>query len=229
VGHQICRSIINKVRSERDSLTPTAESASMKRFGFLGIFLALFSIVLSHPSLSQQNMTESQNAILRQTLAANGSISRAMHNSFWADAPKSNIGEFDRAFIWLLDSAKIAQIYQRALWQSALFSYEQKEIVRTEALGESERAIKEFNLKNAPFKEGSKDYDDFVNAYAARTKISDENARRLLEAAARHSELKAVNGEVVIIDDALIRTVLDQMDASFGRLKLLINPVWKGN
>jgi hypothetical protein len=200
----------------------------MKRLPSLAVLLALYLSAFLNPSLALQSMTESQTAILRQTMAADGHVNQEMHKKFWADAPKNLNGEADSVFIWLVNSTKLAQEYQRALWQSALFSYEQRELVRTESLGQSERELEKMNISNSPFKKGSKDYDDFVKAYTAQSRISAENAKRLLEAAASHGELKAVNGETVKVDGTLIRTVLDQMNSSFARLRILLNPVWAG-
>jgi hypothetical protein len=200
----------------------------MNKWGMLRRFLFLCALMFSTPAFSQEGMTEAQNVILRQTMSVGGSITKEMHEKFWADVPKGAVGQWNPLFLWLLNNTKLAQIYQRALWQSALFSYEQNEIIRTEALGKSEKAISDFIVESAPFKKGSKEYDSFLKAYRSRMISSEENARRLLEAAARHQNLEAVNGEVVKIDDMLIKSVLDRMNEGFGRLELLIDPVWKG-
>ena len=190
--------------------------------------LFFYCLVFSTPAFSQEGLTESQSLILRQTLSAGGSITKEMHTKFWADVPKVDGRTRDPMVLFLLRSTTLGQTYQRALWQSALISYDQKAVIRTESLGESERAYSKYMIESAPFKMGSPEHSAFEKAYKARAAISIEHSKRLLEAAASHQNLVAVDGTATKIDDNVIRTVLAGLDASFERMKLLVNPVWKG-
>ena len=199
----------------------------MGKRGVLIKLLLLSVLTFATPAFSQEGMSESQNLIFRQTMSVGGSITKEMHEKFWSEVPKNAVGEWNPMFLFLLDNIKLGQTYQRALWQSALISYDQSEVIRTEALGESERALS-LVIESAPVKKGTKEHDIFMQAYKSRVAISNENAKRLLEAAASHKDLLAVNGETKRIDEVLIKTVLEGLDASFERVKLLIDPVWRG-
>lgn len=191
--------------------------------------LVLVLLTISTPAHAQQGMTEEQGLILRQTLAADGSLTKEMHQKFWADAPRIPDGEWNPMFLFLLESMKLGQAYQRALWQSALISYDQKEVIRTEGLAKSEKAVSELFATSLPYKKGSAEYDALMSSHDAQTAEAKENAERLLKAAASHQELWEVNGEAVKVDDKLIRTVLGGLEASFQRVERLVDPIWKGN
>lgn len=200
----------------------------MGKLRLLVKFLLLSFLFISNPAFSQEGMTDTQKIIFRQTLAVGGSITKEMHNRFWDDAPKDTSGQYLPIFLFLLESTKFAQAYQAALWQSALISYQQGQFIRTETLDLREREFSEFFLEPAPFAKGSNDYEIFVRSYKSQVTISLENSRRLLDAAANHKDLVGANGEVAKIDGALITTVLAGLTSSFDRLKLLIDPVWRG-
>ena len=193
-------------------------------------FVLTIAMVLVFPksALPQQGMTESQTQIFKQTLAANGNINRQMHDSFWNDVPKISNGQFEPLLVWMLQDMKFAQSYQKALWQSALISYDQHEVVRTEKLANTEKVMQDHLENSLPFTKGTDDYTVFVEGFNAKAKDSYENSGRLLDAAALHQDLKAVSGQSIKLNRDMIQTVIGGLDGSFKRMELLVDPVWKG-
>ena len=174
----------------------------------------------------QQGLSENQKLILRQVMSVGGKITKEMHEDFWAEAPQNLDGEWDPIFTWLLENLKLAQIYQKELWQSAMLSYEQQKIIRTPELQVISEKMQKHSTANLPFEEGTQDYKSFIEAYKMESETSAENADRLLKAAANRENLESVQGEIVEIDDVGIRVIIDGMDAGFERVKKLMNPEW---
>ncbi|MFO0389009.1 MAG: hypothetical protein ACK502_04715 [Alphaproteobacteria bacterium] len=171
--------------------------------------------------------TENQRLILRQVMSVGGTITKDMHEAFWKDAPKDAQGRWDTIYLWLLENTKLAQTYQRELWNSALQSYMQQKVVYSPQLEDISKRLDQHSRENNPFGKNSSDYLAFVQQYEQGAKVSKENGRRLLEAAANRTHLQAVQGESVEITDVNIRVILDGMDAGFERVKKLMKPVWQ--
>ena len=186
----------------------------------------LWLLVFSSSVQAQEGMTQTQTTVLRQVMSVGGSINEEMHRKFWTDVPKEATGQWNTIFLWLAESITLAQDCLRALWRSALISFEKAEVLHTKALEDCEKATEAHALESFPFVKGSPEYDAFLKTYLPTKAMADEHASRLLEAAAKHTDLVSMNGEVIRIDDAIIKTVLDGLDESFQRVELLMNPVW---
>ena len=65
-----------------------------------------------------------------------------------------------------------------------------------------------------------------LSSYDASEKVSMEDAKRLLDAAAHHQPFVAVNGRTVILDVNMIKQVLSSVNASFVRLTELLDEHW---
>jgi hypothetical protein len=192
------------------------------------LFVFILFLISPHPAFSQNTLTEKQQTILRQTMSVGGKITKQMHQEFWNDISKNTSDDWDPISLWLLESVKLSQKYQRELWQSALLSYEQNEVVKTLDLEKLELELSTHAYEEPPFEKGTPAYKEFIESYEGQRKISNTNADKLLQAAASHNDIEFQNGEKIKITDSSIRVILDGMDSGFQRLKILINPIWTG-
>lgn len=78
-------------------------------------------------------LTEIQRKIIREVTAANGSITKEMHELFWSEMARIGINhsEVKRNMAWFSESLKLAITYQREFWKSMLLSYKLGEAVTT--------------------------------------------------------------------------------------------------
>ncbi|MBL8640307.1 MAG: hypothetical protein JNK24_08145 [Alphaproteobacteria bacterium] len=176
---------------------------------------------------SSPAFTDSQRLILRQVMSVGGKITKDMHETFWNDVQMDAKGQWNPVFLWLLENAKISQVYQSELWKSALQSYEQQKVIHTPELEDISKKLEQHSRESSPFEKGSADYKAFIQSYEMERKTAEENARRLLEAAASRTNLQSVQGESIEISDVGIRVILDGMNSGFERLKRLMRPEWQ--
>ena len=175
----------------------------------------------------QAQMTRRQQQILHTVINVDGQITREMHRQFWEDWPAVSEGRKVKSAQWLTGSILVARRYQRALWVSALRSYQARRVIRTKELAAAEQAA-QVRARNPPYACGSAAWKGFQQAFAERTAISKANERRLLDAASRHGRLRIAGGRRVQVDEAYIRRVLARQETSFKRVKRLLDPVWRG-
>ena len=171
--------------------------------------------LLENPSLVNVNahsiLSPKMQLIIRYTLAVDGYLTQQMHQEFWNEVRRivtSQEIEFMKKNlnVMILDAHK----YQQELWKSAKISYENKQVVKTQRLIELEVKIMSLNL------------------YKKRMKISMENSKRLLEAAAKRSSMNSVQGQTIQLDINMINIVLNNMGLSFMRFENLLNKNWDG-
>lgn len=141
---------------------------------------------------------------------ADGYVNKKLHEEFWAEVKKSVVldksgTELKEVEASLQDYVLMMSAFPLEGWRSAKLSLEQKRIVRTPELVRQTNILK---AKRIPAMDSAITSTD-----------------KLLEAAATGKPLSH-NGTTMYINDKAINQVLDGMDASLSRLKVLTNPVW---
>lgn len=194
------------------------------------------AIVLLCFSLSAvgQTMSSEMTAIIRTTMAADGTINQETHRKFWELANQ----EFDldltgselRVFSENLRELTLGmQGWQEEVWKSARLSNLEGLVVETQRLKEL-RANMVGNHRAAAssiFK-GSIDVDEYMKGFEATWEsVAKPNTNKLLVAASRSEAVRSAQGEIT---PPITLELIDATIASIGKgvergLKLL-NPVW---
>lgn len=194
------------------------------------------AIVLLCFSLSAvgQTMSSEMTAIIRTTMAADGTINQETHRKFWELATQ----EFDldltgselRVFSENLRELTLGvQGWQEEVWKSARLSNLEGLVVETQRLKEL-RANMVGNHRAAAssiFK-GSIDVDEYMKGFEATWEsVAKPNTNKLLVAASRSEAVRSAQGEIT---PPITLELIDATIASIGKgvergLKLL-NPVW---
>jgi len=154
-------------------------------------------------------------------------LSPEVHSEFWSLAHQMGTPEeIDELVQTLKINLLNAQEYQKELWESAYLSYKERKTVKTQRLIELEHLVTDEFVRSIPYPKGSKNYQDIIDAYGKRKKIADENARRLLKAAAEHRPLNSVQGQIIELDKKQIESVLSNLSNSFMNLNNLLDENW---
>ena len=190
----------------------------------LAILLFIFSI-----NISAQGLPPKVQEILTKTMAADGYLSKDLHQQFWLEVRKlGSKDEIELVKNTLKVSVLGAQEYQKELWESARISYENKREVKTERLIHLEKEMPITFEKSLFFPKGSANYQQAMSAYKNRMKVSMDNSARLLQAAAARRSMTAAQAQVIPLDMNMINTVLANLNSSFLRLANLLNENWNG-
>lgn len=133
-----------------------------------------------------------------------GKVDRATHQEFWALVPMS-IRANPQSFVEKLDIVR-SMTYQKELWESIRLS------------ARAGRVVKTLSYNSA-----------LANAVGHNT--AGQNAARradqMLTAAATGTPFQGTKGIQVLTED-LANHVLDGLNSSTERLRLLLDPVWRG-
>jgi hypothetical protein len=167
--------------------------------------------------------------ILKQTMAADGYLTQQMHKEFWNEVRRLNTPQEIELMKKSLDVSIIGiQEYQKELWESAKISYENKMVVKTQRLIELETELPIKFEESLALPKSSDNYRQAMNSYRQQMKISMENSKRLLDAAAKRSPVTSAQGQSIPLEIIMINTVLSNLDSSFTRLENLLNENWNG-
>jgi len=133
------------------------------------------------------------------------------------------------AINWIKGSILVTQEYEKELWNSALLSYNNHQVIKTERLIELEKEVPEMAKKSLPWPPGSPQYTETLANFNSGWTNSMEDAKRLLDAAANHKPLIGINGQVRQIDEQTIEQASSSINASITRLNKLLDKHWNGN
>jgi hypothetical protein len=188
----------------------------------------LFCLSLSLPLIGYTQSTPIKtDEILRTVISADGFINKELHQAFWAELTKSDKYETERLIKWANANILAMQEYQQELWESALISYRNRKVVKTESLINLETKLP-FALKQSlPFRTGSPEQAKNEAAIDKRLATAMENSKNLLFAASKHTEFRGVNGEIIPIDEEKILHVIKNIEGSVYRLRKLLNKEWR--
>lgn len=174
-----------------------------------------------------QAFSERTDEIVRTVIFVDGFIDKDMHREFWEAVEKRDKREAEQLIKWVHSNILMIQEYQRELWESALISYGNGKVVKTERLIKLEAELPAVLKQSLPFSPGSPEYTRNEAAINIRLDTAMENSRNLLNSASRHTEFRGANGEVVALDEATIVHVIENIGGSIYRVRKLLSREWK--
>lgn len=174
-----------------------------------------------------QNTPSKTDEIFRTVISADGFIDKELHQAFWAELARYDKNETERLIKWANGNILSMQEYQRELWESALISYRNRKVVKTEGLITLEVKLPVALKQSLPFRSGSPEYAENEATINRRLATAMENSKNLLFSASKHSELRGVNGEIIAIDEEKILHVIKNIEGSVYRFGKLLNKEWR--
>ena len=190
----------------------------MKKFFTYLILLSFFI------AKSSQAMTQKQLLIINQTMNVDqGKVTKQMHTEFWNDVPNKNeIAKFMETTGLMAKITRDSMKYQMELWKSALVSYQNQQIFKSEEYLIARDVMNDFIIrisKNIPNEEERK---QVVN----QMKTSMINSDNLLKSSAARTNMQSVQGPIMEISEQRIKFVILNIEKSFNRIDKLMNPIW---
>lgn len=167
-------------------------------------------------------------SLVKTVIAADGYITKDIHDSFWNEFRKIlSQDELKKVIPTLKLQLIYEQKYQKALWESAQISYQAKSVIKTNKLIQMENELQnDFEETISFLPKDSNDYVTAMYTFKKAREKNDKDAALLLEGAAAHKEVTFNSVRAVMIDEALINTVLANLDSSIQRAQLLLEEQW---
>ena len=184
------------------------------------IFLLVFFI-----SNIAYAMTENQMMIIHQVLNVDqGKVTKKMHTDFWKDVPnKSDMVEFMETTGIMAKLTRDGMNYQMELWKSALISYQNKQVFKSEDYIKAKETMTDFInrvSKNIP---NANERAQVIN----QMKTGMINSDNLLKSAASRTNMQSVQGPIVELSEKRIILVINNIEKSFSRIDKLLQSEWK--
>tara|TARA_B100000768_G_C11085337_1_gene292622 strand:+ start:82 stop:660 length:579 start_codon:yes stop_codon:yes gene_type:complete len=188
------------------------------------LFSTIFVLVLLL-SGSAYSMTENQMMIIHQVLNVDqGKVTRQMHTDFWKDVPdKSDMVEFMETTGIMAKLTRDGMNYQMELWKSALISYQNKQVFKSEDYIEAKETMTDFInrvSKNIP---NANERAQVIN----QMKTGMINSDNLLKSAAARTNMQSVQGPIVELSEERMTFVISNIEKSFSRIDKLLQLEWK--
>ena len=188
------------------------------------LFSTIFVLVLLL-SGSAYSMTENQMMIIHQVLNVDqGKVTRQMHTDFWKDVPdKSDMVEFMETTGIMAKLTRDGMNYQMELWKSALISYQNKQVFKSEDYIEAKETMTDFInrvSKNIP---NANERAQVIN----QMKTGMINSDNLLKSAASRTNMQSVQGPIVELSEERMTFVISNIEKSFSRIDKLLQSEWK--
>ena len=183
------------------------------------IFLLVFFI-----SNIAYAMTENQMMIIHQVLNVDqGKKKKKMHTDFWKDVPnKSDMVEFMETTGIMAKLTRDGMNYQMELWKSALISYQNKQVFKSEDYIKAKETMTDFInrvSKNIP---NANERAQVIN----QMKTGMINSDNLLKSAASRTNMQSVQGPIVELSEERIILVINNIEKSFSRIDKLLQSEW---
>lgn len=169
-------------------------------------------------------MTQNQMYIIHQVLNVDqGKVTKQMHTDFWKDVPdKDDIVGFLETSGMMAKITKDGMSYQMELWKSALISYQNQQVFKSEAYLNARDTMNDFInrvSKNIP---NETERLQVIN----QMKTSMINSDNLLKSAASRTDMQSVQGPIVELSEERIIKVINNIEKSFSRIDKLLKPEW---
>lgn len=162
-------------------------------------------------------------AIIQSVISANGGyINKELHQEFWKELAKGNQDQAIQDINWAKANILLMQEFQKELWESALISYRNQKIVKTQALIALETKVPVDLIASIPYRPGSKDFKSVEAIVNGRLSTAMENSKKLLVASAQHTDFLGIQ----ITEEYLLR-ILNNIDGGMNRVRMLLNKDWK--
>ena len=186
------------------------------------ILVLVYSLLLSGNAYS---MTENQMMIINQVLNVDqGKVTKQMHTDFWKDVPnKGDIVKFMETTGVMAKLTRDGMNYQMELWKSALISYQNKQVFKSEDYIEAKETMTDFInrvSKNIP---NANERAQVIN----QMKTGMINSDNLLKSAAARTNMQSVQGPIVELSEERMTFVISNIEKSFSRIDKLLQLEWK--
>ena len=187
----------------------------------------LLSILVVYLLLSANaySMTDNQMMIINQVLNVNqGKVTKQMHTDFWKDVPdKEDLIGFMETTGIMAKLTRDGMNYQMELWKSALISYQNKQVFKSEDYIKAKETMTDFInrvSKNIP---DANERAQVIN----QMKTGMINSDNLLKSAASRTNMQSVQGPIVELSEKRIILVINNIEKSFSRIDKLLQSEWK--
>ena len=170
-------------------------------------------------------MTQNQMFIIQQTLNVDqGKVTKQMHSDFWKDVPnKDDVIKFMETTGLMAKITRDGMQYQMELWKSALISYQNKQVFKSDDYLKIKEVMNDFInrvSKNIP---NENERLQVTN----QMKTSMINSDNLLKSAAARTNMQSVQGPIIELSEERIILVINNIEKSFSRIDKLLSVEWK--
>lgn len=185
------------------------------------ISLTLFFIVFNTTVFA---MTQKQLMILHQVLNVDqGQVTKQMHTDFWNEVEnKDDIVSYMETTGLMAKITRDGMNYQKELWKSALISYQNQQVFKSEDYLNARATLNDFINRVSMNIPNENERLQVVN----QMKTSMTNSDNLLKSAAARTNMQSVQGPVMEINEERIKFVILNLEKSFVRLDKLLTPKW---
>jgi len=176
-------------------------------------------------SVNAYSMTQNQMFIIQQTLNVDqGKVTKQMHTDFWKDVPnKDDVVEFMETTGLMAKISRDGMQYQMELWKSALISYQNKQVFKSDDYLKVREVMNDFIYrvsKNIP------DANERLQV-TNQMRTSMINSDNLLKSAAARTAMQSVQGPIIELSEERIIQVINNIEKSFSRIDKLLSIEWK--
>lgn len=187
------------------------------------LFVLLIIFISSTSQLMA--MTQNQLYIIHQVLNVDqGKVTKQMHTDFWKDVPdKDDVVGFLETSGMMAKITKDGMSYQMELWKSALISYQNQQIFKSEDYLNARDTMNDFInrvSKNIP---NENERLQVIN----QMKTGMINSDNLLKSAAARIDMQSVQGPIMELSEERIKFVISNIETSFKRIDKLLKPKWE--
>ena len=185
------------------------------------ISLTLFFIVFNTTVFA---MTQKQLMILHQVLNVDqGQVTKQMHTDFWNEVEnKDDIVSYMETTGLMAKITRDGMNYQKELWKSALISYQNQQVFKSEDYLNARATLNDFINRVSMNIPNENERLQVVN----QMKTSMTNSDNLLKSAAARIDMQSVQGPIMEINEERIKFVISNLEKSFVRLDKLLTPKW---
>ena len=182
------------------------------------LFVLLIIFISSTSQLMA--MTQNQLYIIHQVLNVDqGKVTKQMHTDFWKDVPdKDDVVGFLETSGMMAKITKDGMSYQMELWKSALISYQNQQVFKSEDYLNARDTMNDFInrvSKNIP---NENERLQVIN----QMKTGMINSDNLLKSAAARIDMQSVQGPIMELSEERIKFVISNIETSFKRIDKLL-------
>ena len=188
------------------------------------LFLSIL-VICSLLGGNAHSMTQNQMMIINQVLNVDqGKVTKKMYTDFWKDVPdKEDLIGFMETTGMMAKLTRDGMNYQMELWKSALISYQNKQVFKSEDYIKAKETMTDFInrvSKNIP---NANERAQVIN----QMKTGMINSDNLLKSAAARTNMQSVQGPIVELSEERMTFVISNIEKSFSRIDKLLQSEWK--
>ena len=170
-------------------------------------------------------MTEKQMMIFHQVLNVDqGKVTKQMHTDFWSDVPdKDDVVNYMETTGLMAKITKDGMNYQKELWKSALISYQNNQVFKSDDYLKARDTMNDFInrvSKNIP-------NPNERQQVVMQMQVSMENSAELLRSAGARMNFQTVQGPIIEISEERLKFIIANLERSFVRIEKLLKPEWE--